>query len=135
MKSLTQSNNAAAPTVEHDHFLHERSKSQALKAAQHGTFWLGERDTSVLIDNLSPVSEQEGSMPVFILLRSLVVRLLSSKLAGSLVQFLRRTLATGASHIAAALRHVWDRLRSQESKEAILGCVLCILNMHKKVET
>ncbi|KAJ3610548.1 hypothetical protein NHX12_022640 [Muraenolepis orangiensis] len=74
-------------------------------------------------------------MPVFILLRSLVVRLLSSSLVGSAVQFLRRTLSSGFAHLGTALRHVWDRLRSQESKEAILGCVLCILNMHKKVET
>ncbi|CAL8258248.1 unnamed protein product [Lota lota] len=81
------------------------------------------------------IRQGRGSMPVFILLRSLVVRLLSSRLAGSLVQFLRRTLSSGAAHLAAALRHVWDRVRSQESKEAILGCVLCILNMHKKVET
>lgn len=76
-----------------------------------------------------------GSMPaVFILLRSLVIRLLSSRLAGSVAQFLRRSLSTGAAHLGTALRHVWDRIRSQESKEAILGCVLCILNMHKKVE-
>ncbi|XP_062375402.1 protein myomixer-like [Sardina pilchardus] len=71
---------------------------------------------------------------VFLLLRSLVIRLLSSKLAGSAVQFLRRSLSTAVSHLGTALRHVWDRLRSQESKEAILGCVLCILNMHKKVD-
>lgn len=71
---------------------------------------------------------------VFILLRSLVIRLLSSRLAGSVAQFLRRSLSTGAAHLGTALRHVWDRVRSQESKEAILGCVLCILNMHKKVE-
>lgn len=78
---------------------------------------------------------QSGSMPaVFILLRSLVIRLLSSRLAGSVAQFLRRSLSTGAAHLGTALRHVWDRVRSQESKEAILGCVLCILNMHKKVE-
>lgn len=71
---------------------------------------------------------------VFIVLRSLVIRLLSSRLAGSLVQFLRRSLSTGAAHLGTALRHIWDRVRSQESKEAVLGCVLCILNMHKKVE-
>lgn len=75
-----------------------------------------------------------GSMPVFILLRSLVIRLLSSRLAGSLAQFLRRSLSTGAAHLGTALRRIWDHVRSQESKEAILGCVLCILNMHKKVE-
>ncbi|KAK2922077.1 hypothetical protein Q8A73_001562 [Channa argus] len=76
-----------------------------------------------------------GSMPaVFILLRSLVIRLLSSRLAGSVAQFLRRSLSTGIAHLGTALRHVWDCVRSQESKEAILGCVLCILNMHKKVE-
>uniref|UniRef100_A0A096LZY1 PH domain-containing protein n=1 Tax=Poecilia formosa TaxID=48698 RepID=A0A096LZY1_POEFO len=72
-------------------------------------------------------------MPVFILLRSLVIRLLSSRLAGSLAQFLRRSLSTGAAHLGTALRHIWDRVRSQESKEAVLGCVLCILNMHKKI--
>ncbi|CAM9295164.1 unnamed protein product [Lampetra planeri] len=77
----------------------------------------------------------QGSMPaVFILLRSLVIRLLGSRLAGSVVQLLRRSLSSGASHLGTALRHVWDRIRSQESKEAVLGCVLCILNMHKKVE-
>lgn len=71
---------------------------------------------------------------VFILLRSLVIRLLSSRLVGSVAQYLRRILSTGATHLGTALRHIWDRVRSQESKEAILGCVLCILNMHKKVE-
>ncbi|XP_055018758.1 protein myomixer-like [Boleophthalmus pectinirostris] len=72
---------------------------------------------------------------VLLLLRSLVIRLLSSRLAGSVAQFLRRALSSGAAHLGSALRHVWERLRSQESKEAILGCVLCILNMHKKVES
>lgn len=71
---------------------------------------------------------------VFLLLRSLLIRLFSSRLAGSAAQLLRRILSTGAAHLGTALRHVWDRIRSQESKEAILGCVLCILNMHKKVE-
>lgn len=71
---------------------------------------------------------------VFVLLRSLVLRLLGSTLAGSLARVLRRGLSTGAAHLGAALRHVWERVRSQESKEAVLGCVLCILNMHKKVE-
>uniref|UniRef100_A0AAV2JRM6 PH domain-containing protein n=1 Tax=Knipowitschia caucasica TaxID=637954 RepID=A0AAV2JRM6_KNICA len=61
---------------------------------------------------------------VFLLLRTLVIRLLSSRLAGSVAQFLRRTLSSGAAHLSTALRHVWDRLRSQESKEAVLGCVL-----------
>ncbi|XP_062320408.1 protein myomixer-like [Osmerus eperlanus] len=73
-------------------------------------------------------------MPVFLLLRSLVIRLVSSRLAASLASFLRRTLSTGAAHLGTALRHVWDRVRSQESKEAVLSCVLCILNMHKKVD-
>ncbi|KAK9541794.1 hypothetical protein VZT92_001814 [Zoarces viviparus] len=73
-------------------------------------------------------------MPVFILLRSLLIRLFSSRLASSVARFLRRSLSTGAAHLGTALRHVWDRIRSQESKEAVLGCVLCILNMHKKVE-
>lgn len=71
---------------------------------------------------------------VFILLRSLIIRLLSSRLAGSVAQFLRRSLSTGIAHLGRVLRHVWDRIQSQESKEAILGCVLCILNMHKKVD-
>uniref|UniRef100_A0A673CFG5 Myomixer, myoblast fusion factor n=1 Tax=Sphaeramia orbicularis TaxID=375764 RepID=A0A673CFG5_9TELE len=71
---------------------------------------------------------------VFILLRSLVLRLVGSRLAGSALQFLRRSLSSGAAHLGTALRYVWDRVRSQESKEAVLGCVLCILNMHKKVE-
>lgn len=71
---------------------------------------------------------------VFLVLRSLLIRLLSSRLAGSAAQFVRRILSTGAAHLGTALRHIWDRVRSQESKEAILGCVLCILNMHKKVE-
>lgn len=71
---------------------------------------------------------------VFILLRSLVLRLLGSRLAGSLARLLRRSLSTGAAHLGTALRHIWERVRSQESKEAVLGCVLCILNMHKKVE-
>ncbi|KAF7664013.1 hypothetical protein LDENG_00192510 [Lucifuga dentata] len=76
-----------------------------------------------------------GSMPaVFILLRSLVIRLLNSRLAHSVAQFLRRILSTGAAHLGTVLRHAWDRIQSQESKEAVLGCVLCILNMHKKVE-
>ncbi|KAG7512928.1 hypothetical protein JOB18_043266 [Solea senegalensis] len=84
--------------------------------------------------SLPQAGAQSGSMPVFILLRSLVIRLLSSRLAGSVAQFLRRSLSTGAAHLGTALRHVWDRIRSQESKEAVLGCVLCLLNMHKKVE-
>lgn len=71
---------------------------------------------------------------VFLLLRSLLIRLFSSRLAGSAAQFLRRILSSGAAHLATALRHVWERVTSQESKDAILGCVLCILNMHKKVE-
>lgn len=71
---------------------------------------------------------------VFILLRSLVIRLLSSSLVGSLVQSLRRSLSSAVTHLGTALRHVWERVSSQESKEAIVGCVLCILNMHKKVD-
>ena len=71
---------------------------------------------------------------MFLLLRSLVIRLVSSRLAGSLASFLRRILSTGAAHLGTALRHIWDRVRSQESKEAVLSCVLCILNMHKKVD-
>ncbi|KAK7902210.1 hypothetical protein WMY93_018979 [Mugilogobius chulae] len=79
---------------------------------------------------------QSGSMPaVFLLLRTLVIRLFSSRLAGSVAQFLGRALSSGAAHLSTALRYVWDRLRSQECKEAVLGCVLCILNMHKKVES
>nr|XP_061817007.1 protein myomixer-like [Nerophis lumbriciformis] len=74
-------------------------------------------------------------MPAFfILLRSLVIRLLSSSVVGSLVQFLRRSLSSAVAHLGTALRHVWERVSSQESKDAVLGCVLCILNMHKKVE-
>ncbi|KAG9344321.1 hypothetical protein JZ751_010990 [Albula glossodonta] len=74
-----------------------------------------------------------GSMPaVFLLLRSLLIRLLSSRLAGSAAQFLRRSLSQVASHIGSLLRHIWDRVRSQESREAILSCVLCLLNMQKK---
>ncbi|TNN58100.1 hypothetical protein EYF80_031699 [Liparis tanakae] len=57
------------------------------------------------------------------------------KLAGSVAQFLRKNLSSAAAHLGTALRHVWDRIRSQESKEAVLGCVLCLLNMHKKVES
>ncbi|KAL1263652.1 hypothetical protein QQF64_006391 [Cirrhinus molitorella] len=71
---------------------------------------------------------------VFLLLRSLVVSLLSSRLAASAAQLLRRSLTTAAGHIGTVLRHIWERISSQESKEAILGCVLCILNMHKKVD-
>ncbi|XP_063047465.1 protein myomixer-like [Engraulis encrasicolus] len=71
---------------------------------------------------------------VLLLLRSLVVRLLSSKLAASAAQSLRRSLSAAASQLGTVLRNVWDRLRSQESREAILGCVLCILNLHKKVD-
>nr|XP_046224322.1 protein myomixer-like [Oncorhynchus gorbuscha] len=67
---------------------------------------------------------------VFLLLRTL----LSSRLIGSLLQFLRRTLSSTFSHVGAALRYVWDRISSQESKEATLRCVLCLLNMHKKVD-
>ncbi|KAF4106134.1 protein myomixer-like [Onychostoma macrolepis] len=75
------------------------------------------------------------SMPaVFLLLRSLVVSLLSSRLAASAAQLLRRSLTAAARHLGTVLRHVWERISSQESKEAILGCVLCILNMHKKVD-
>ncbi|XP_050982924.1 protein myomixer [Labeo rohita] len=71
---------------------------------------------------------------VFLLLRSLVVSLLSSRLAASAVQLLRRSLTAAAGHLGTVLRHIWERISSQESKEAILGCVLCILNMHKKVD-
>ncbi|XP_056148341.1 protein myomixer-like [Lampris incognitus] len=71
---------------------------------------------------------------VFLLLRSLVIRLLGSRAAGSVVQFLRRGLSRAAVHLGTALRNIWDHVRSQQSKEAVLGCVLCILNMHKKVE-
>ncbi|XP_042593499.1 protein myomixer-like [Cyprinus carpio] len=71
---------------------------------------------------------------VFLLLRSLVVSLFSSRLAGSAAQLLRRSLTAAAGHLGTVLRHVWERISSQESKEAILGCVLCILNMHKKVD-
>ena len=90
--------------------------------------------TTLLLFLSSLFFSQSSSMPVFILLRSLVIRLLSSKLAGSLAQFLRRGLSTGAAHLGTALRYVWDRIRSQESKEAVLGCVLCVLSMNKKVE-
>lgn len=71
---------------------------------------------------------------VFLLLRSLVVSLFSSRLAASAVQLLRRSLTAAAGHLGTVLRHVWERISSQQSKEAILGCVLCILNMHKKVD-
>jgi len=67
---------------------------------------------------------------VFLLLRSLF----SSRLAGSVAQLLRRSLTAAAGRLGTVLRHIWDRISSQESKEAILGCVLCILNMHKKVD-
>uniref|UniRef100_A0A671LIJ3 Uncharacterized protein n=1 Tax=Sinocyclocheilus anshuiensis TaxID=1608454 RepID=A0A671LIJ3_9TELE len=50
----------------------------------------------------------------------------------SLSPLLRRSLTAAAGHLGTVLRHVWERISSQESKEAILGCVLCILNMHKK---
>ncbi|KAK1170966.1 protein myomixer-like [Acipenser oxyrinchus oxyrinchus] len=74
-------------------------------------------------------------MPAFfLLLRSLLIRLLSSKLAGSAAQFLRRSLSTAGSHLGSLLHRIWDRIRSQESREAILSCVLCLLNMHKKVD-
>uniref|UniRef100_A0A3Q2XRY1 Secreted protein n=1 Tax=Hippocampus comes TaxID=109280 RepID=A0A3Q2XRY1_HIPCM len=52
---------------------------------------------------------------VFILLRSLVIRLLSSSLVGSLVQSLRRSLSSAVTHLGTALRHVWERLSSQET--------------------
>lgn len=71
---------------------------------------------------------------VFLLLRSLVVSLFGSRLAASAAQLLRRSLTAAVTHLGTVLRHIWDRLRSQESKEAILGCVLCILNMHKRVD-
>ncbi|XP_036429505.1 protein myomixer-like [Colossoma macropomum] len=75
-------------------------------------------------------------MPVVLLaLRSVLLSVLSSRLTRALAQHLRRLLSAASSRFAAALRHVWERLRSQESKEAILGCVLCILNMHKKVDS
>ncbi|KAI4889739.1 hypothetical protein NFI96_003436 [Prochilodus magdalenae] len=75
-------------------------------------------------------------MPVALLaLRSVLVSLLSSRLTRGLAQLLRRLLTAASTRLAAVLRHVWERLSSQESKEAILGCVLCILNMHKKVDS
>nr|P0DP88.1 RecName: Full=Protein myomixer [Danio rerio]UDE16204.1 MYMX [Danio rerio] len=71
---------------------------------------------------------------VFLLLRSLVVRLFGSRLAASGVQLLRRILTTATGHLGTVLRNIWERISSQQSKEAILGCVLCLLNMHKKVD-
>ncbi|CAM4728009.1 unnamed protein product [Leuciscus chuanchicus] len=85
--------------------------------------------------NTSTDLHQSGSMPaVFLLLRSLVVSVFSSRLAGSVAQLLRRSLTAAAGRLGTVLRYIWDRISSQESKEAILGCVLCILNMHKKVD-
>ncbi|XP_072565581.1 protein myomixer-like [Paramormyrops kingsleyae] len=71
---------------------------------------------------------------VLLFVRSLLIRLLSSKLASSAAQLIRRILAAAAAHLGSLLRHIWDRVRSQESREAILSCVLCILNMNKKVD-
>uniref|UniRef100_A0A8C7I5G0 Uncharacterized protein n=1 Tax=Oncorhynchus kisutch TaxID=8019 RepID=A0A8C7I5G0_ONCKI len=66
---------------------------------------------------------------VFLLLRTV----LSSRLIGSLLQFLRRTLSSTFSHVGAALRYVWDRISSQESKEAILGCWSCLIQVNETV--
>ncbi|XP_058236626.1 protein myomixer-like [Hemibagrus wyckioides] len=71
---------------------------------------------------------------VFLLIRSALLRILGSRLARTAARFLSRSVSTAAVHLSAALRLVWERISSQESKEAILGCVLCILNMHKKVD-
>ncbi|XP_046693614.1 protein myomixer-like [Silurus meridionalis] len=71
---------------------------------------------------------------VFLLIRSALLRLFGSRLAGAAARALRRSFSAAAAHLTAALRLVWERLSSQESKEAIVGCVLCILNMHKKVD-
>ncbi|XP_035255359.1 protein myomixer-like [Anguilla rostrata] len=69
-----------------------------------------------------------------LLLRSLLVRLLGSRLAALAAQFLRRSLSLAAARLGSLLQRVWERVRSQESREAILSCVLCILNMHKKAD-
>ncbi|XP_048863787.1 protein myomixer-like [Brienomyrus brachyistius] len=71
---------------------------------------------------------------VLLFVRSLLIRLLSSKLASSAAQLIRRILAAAAAHLGSLLRRIWDRIRSQESREAILSCVLCILSMNKKVD-
>ncbi|XP_029306060.1 uncharacterized protein mymx [Cottoperca gobio] len=54
---------------------------------------------------------------VFILLRSLVIRLLSSRLAGSVAQFIRRSLSTGFAHLGTALRHIWDRIHPRSPRK------------------
>lgn len=69
-----------------------------------------------------------------LLLRSLLVRLLGSRIAAAAAHFLRRALSLAATRVAALLRHLWDRLRSRETREALLSCVLCLLNLNKKAD-
>ncbi|KAL4641338.1 Protein myomixer [Arapaima gigas] len=69
-----------------------------------------------------------------LLLRSLLIRLLGSTLVRSAAQLLGRALSAAAVRLGSLLRHIWERVRSRESREAILSCVLCILDMNKKVD-
>ncbi|KAJ1147927.1 hypothetical protein NDU88_000768 [Pleurodeles waltl] len=76
-----------------------------------------------------------GSMPLpFLLLRTLLIRLAGSRLAASGVQFLRKRLTWAGAHLALLLRRVWRRATSEQSRQAVLGCVLCLLNLGKKVD-
>uniref|UniRef100_A0A8C9VIM7 Uncharacterized protein n=1 Tax=Scleropages formosus TaxID=113540 RepID=A0A8C9VIM7_SCLFO len=69
-----------------------------------------------------------------LLLRSLLIRLLGSTLARSAAQLVARALSAAAARLGTLLRHIWARVRSRESREAVLSCVLCVLNMSKKVD-
>ncbi|XP_061083513.1 protein myomixer-like [Conger conger] len=71
---------------------------------------------------------------VLLVLRALLVRLLGSRLAAAAARLLRGGLSLAAARLGALLRHVWERVRSREAREAVLSCVLCLLNLHKKAD-
>ncbi|XP_055490899.1 protein myomixer-like [Leucoraja erinacea] len=71
-------------------------------------------------------------MPVLLLLRSLLCGLLRSKLVVSGLQFARRRLSALCGRLTPLLRRLWDRLRSADTRAAVLSCVLWALDMQKR---
>ncbi|XP_025937006.1 protein myomixer [Apteryx rowi] len=47
---------------------------------------------------------------------------------------LGRLLRLARQRLLPPLRRLGGRLRSRESRQALLTCLLCILNLHKKVD-
>ncbi|KAE8600150.1 hypothetical protein XENTR_v10013102 [Xenopus tropicalis] len=75
-------------------------------------------------------------MPVpFLLLRTLLVRAAGSRLAVSGARQLTKGARWARSHLLVLLQRLWARITSEETRQALLGCVLCLLNLQHKSNT